>query len=67
MLMTAQPSVIAPSITCPCPVSRARRMPLTSPSAMNIAPPPMSPTTVGGIDGAESRWPPWFRMPLRAT
>jgi len=39
MLMSAQPSVIAASTTCPCPLARARRMPASSPTAMNIAPP----------------------------
>ncbi len=57
-LMSAQLSVIAVSITCPRPVLRAFRIAASRPTAMNIAPPPMSPTTVGGIAGTESLWPP---------
>ena len=49
--MIAQPSTIAASTTWPRPVARALRMPLTSPSAMNSAPPPTSPTMVAGIVG----------------
>ena len=52
--IAATPSIIAASTTWPRPLRRASISAQAMPKARNIAPPPMSPTSVAGITGA---WP----------
>ena len=47
----AAPSLMAQSMTCPLPVSRALMTPAISPKARYSAPPPKSPTRFSGGTG----------------
>ena len=55
-IITALPSTIAASTTCPSPLRAASSRPHTTPNASSIPPPPKSPTMFsGGVGGSPRR------------